>query len=1009
MASILKRKRVQTEVADIPKRSKPTSESADTSTKFVQSNGGFDIFEALGKGKELAQVNGAHAKDELDSTEVIDFEDLFEDVPLQSTDSQAKRGMKPKKEIWEKKIPQAPKPVKDQSWNISEPVGGRMIDADPIFTEDEKYMILATRMSLLIYSTSDSLLTRTIKFDHSKHPFAHVVAYELSPTDSNIVWAALSDGAIYRLDWTLGTGNDQSWKISSTGCIHMTVASMVSAGRRRDVVFTTEPKKDGGWRITANELTQPGSPIQTVARTIYTSTNPINYLKTANGGSVLLAASGKSILLGYVRNLDFDTTDKIKYVFRMFDSTAPIMSLDARVYPRTGTDDRNISKKIPVVDVVVGDAKGFIFIHRDLLGNLIQSENKNYASMINLVPTRLHWHRRGVQTVKWSLDGNYIISGGSETVLVLWQLDTGKTQFLPHMTSTILNVVVSPSGSSYGIQLADNSAMVLSTAELEPTANFAGIQSSVTQYAEPRADEVQRAKSHFYKFHVVQRTPAVISSANPSHLFLGVGQTPEVPFYEAPVRNCSFLQTYDLSAGHNVSKQALARTNVTSINETPNALPVSEPRVTHIQKSHDGLWLATVDEWTPSHADLDFVTHQATNPFAELKLRREICLKFWQWKEAEQTWELVSRINTPHMASDAAPGAGQILGLASDPSSLRFSTIGEDSVVRTWVPKTRKRDGIAVKDGKGNALKNWHCQHEIQLEKSELTDDYLRSTPYNGAIAFADDGSILAAAFGKNGIVHMIDPEQGSVTASQQGLFEGSIVAMEILGRDLITLSDSIRVHDLVSDQLRYSLKLYRSITRMHIIQKIEMMHLAINRNSRTFAVAIPMRLTPPSAEELREQTFPPTYSGFAVFSQESQVPLLTECFETAVSAIVPTEDSEGFLVLNGAAEVRNVMKKGTQPMTALAQSTTELKLDAIADEPTGDLLQMIEDVEDEPEEAEPLSPAVIEDDDDTPVVTQQALSGVFDIGPAFALPPLEEMFYQVAGLFSSKPLEKMV
>lgn len=263
-------------------------------------------------------------------------------------------------------------------------------------------------MSLLVYSTSDSLLTRTIKFDHLKHPFTHIVAYELSPTDSNIVWAALSDGAIYCVDWTSGVGNDQSWKISSTGCIHMTVASMLSAGRRRDVVFTTEIKKDGGWRITANELTQPGSPIQTVARTIYTSKTPINYLKTANGGSVLLAASGKSILLGHVRNLDFDTTDKVRYVFRVFDSTTTIMSLDARVYSRTSSDERNISKKTPVVDVVVGDAKGFIFIHRDLLGNLIQSENKNYAPMINLVPTRYHWHRKEVHTVKWSLDGTYI-------------------------------------------------------------------------------------------------------------------------------------------------------------------------------------------------------------------------------------------------------------------------------------------------------------------------------------------------------------------------------------------------------------------------------------------------------------------------------------------------------------------------------------------------------------------------------------------------------------------------
>lgn len=136
MASILKRKRGQTEVADIPKRSKSTSESAEAATKFGQNNGGFDIFESLGKGKELAQVDGA--QDELASAEVIDFEDLFEDVPSQPMDGQAKRGFRPKKEIWEKQIPQAPKPVKDQSWRISKPVGGRMIDADPVFTEDEK-------------------------------------------------------------------------------------------------------------------------------------------------------------------------------------------------------------------------------------------------------------------------------------------------------------------------------------------------------------------------------------------------------------------------------------------------------------------------------------------------------------------------------------------------------------------------------------------------------------------------------------------------------------------------------------------------------------------------------------------------------------------------------------------------------------------------------------------------------------------------------------------------------
>src|ERR1700733_11875966 len=90
--------------------------------------------------------------------------------------------------------------------------------------------------------------------------------------------------------------------------------------------------------------------------------------------------------------------------------------------------------------------------------------------------------------------GNYIISGGSETVLVLWQLDTGKQQFLPHMSATIQNIVVSPTGTSYGIQLADNSAMILSTAKLEPTTNISGIQTCVTEADDTVESRVPRVE-----------------------------------------------------------------------------------------------------------------------------------------------------------------------------------------------------------------------------------------------------------------------------------------------------------------------------------------------------------------------------------------------------------------------------------------------------------------------------------------------------------------------------------
>ncbi|PQE28010.1 WD domain-containing protein [Rutstroemia sp. NJR-2017a WRK4] len=1014
MASILKRKRGPVDVLDTPKRTKQGSEPTPSATKFPQSNVGWDIFASLERGKELVQADDTADNGSIDDAEVIDFEDLFAPpLPEPSNEPQnlemKQTPIRPKsnKKLWERTIPQAPKP-RVPGWMISDSVGGRIINAEPVFAKDEKSFILAHRMSLLVYSTSNSLLTRTIKFDPSKHPLAHIVAYELSPTEPSIVWVALSDGAIYRVDWTLGVGNDQSWRVSSTGCIHMTVASMLSAGRRRDVLFTTEEKKDGGWRITANELTQPGSPIQTVARTIHNSKSPIYKLKTAKEGSVILAVSGKSVLVGNIRSLDFNTTDKLKYEFRVFQSADTITSFDIRVSNRTGNEDKRVPKKIPVADIVVGDAKGAIFVHRDLLANLILSEDKSNSSRLNLTPAKFHWHRKVVNTVKWSLDGNYIISGGDEAVLVLWQLDTGKKEFLPYMTTPILNLVVSPSGTSYGIQLADNSALVLSTAELEPTANIAGIQSSVTRFAEPRNLQVKRLKADTYRYPMVQRTPAVLNPLNPSQLLLGVGPIQEIPLQGAPTRACLFLQTYDISAGHNVSRQALARTNVSNNNTTPNSLPISEPRVTHIQISHDGLWLATVDEWTPPLVDLDFIRHQATNYVDELSLRREVYLKFWKWKDASQTWELVSRINTPHAQSSGRTGAGRILDLSSDPDSLQFATIGEDRVVRTWSPKTRMRDGVSVKDEHGHPLQNWHCRHAIHLAKSELAEDSLPLPPQNGCVAFAEDGSTLAAAYGDNGIVHILDPESGTIKTSQCGLYEGHIVRMEILGRDLVTLSNSVRVHDLVADEMRYSFTLSIPLKHMNIAQKVEMMHLAIDRKSHTFAVAIPMRLNPPTTEERKSRTQPPTYSALAVFGQDSQVPYFTECFDTLLTALVPAVDMEGYLAIDGAAEIRSVTKKGVQSAITLAQSTADLHLDTIADEPVGDLLQMVEDDEEEPEEAQPPSPLAIEEENETPVVTQQELSEVFDIGPAFALPPLEEMFYQVAGLFSSKPLERV-
>lgn len=274
----------------------------------------------------------------------------------------------------------------------------------------DRFLILAHRNALEIYSTSNSLLNRSIKLssDQPRKLFVHIVDYILSANDPNIVWVACSDGSIYRVDWTSGEGWQKPWKTPSKGIHHMAVASMDLAGQMRDILFTTE-EHDKEWRISAHELSTWGTKTTTQSRVIYRSSQMIQIIKAAGGGAIIMAASEERVLLGSLRSADFDTIDRIKYEFRVFESTDFISSVDVRVSNRGSAPGAKVSKldRVKVVDVVVGDLKGAIFVHNDLLWNLIASEKPatDVQHPINLIPRKLHWHRKAVQSVKWSLDG----------------------------------------------------------------------------------------------------------------------------------------------------------------------------------------------------------------------------------------------------------------------------------------------------------------------------------------------------------------------------------------------------------------------------------------------------------------------------------------------------------------------------------------------------------------------------------------------------------------------------
>ena len=78
-----------------------------------------------------------------------------------------------------------------------------------------------------------------------------------------------------------------------------------------------------------------------------------------------------------------------------------------------------------------------------------------------------HWHAQSVGCLQFTRDGAYLLSGGKEAVLVLWQLETGKKSYLPRLGAEITHLCCFPEDPArVAAARADNAVRVVSLAAL---------------------------------------------------------------------------------------------------------------------------------------------------------------------------------------------------------------------------------------------------------------------------------------------------------------------------------------------------------------------------------------------------------------------------------------------------------------------------------------------------------------------------------------------------------------
>jgi NET1-associated nuclear protein 1 (U3 small nucleolar RNA-associated protein 17) len=93
--------------------------------------------------------------------------------------------------------------------------------------------------------------------------------------------------------------------------------------------------------------------------------------------------------------------------------------------------------------------------------------------------TTLHWHAHALSSIAFIANGAYLLSGGEESVLVIWQLHTGKKEFVPRVGAPIKTITTSHPTSreeEYLLGLADGTYTFVNAGTLTISRSFARIK-----------------------------------------------------------------------------------------------------------------------------------------------------------------------------------------------------------------------------------------------------------------------------------------------------------------------------------------------------------------------------------------------------------------------------------------------------------------------------------------------------------------------------------------------------
>ncbi|KAJ3880820.1 WD40 repeat-like protein [Lentinula edodes] len=485
----------------------------------------------------------------------------------------------------------------------------------PIFTQDGSYYFVLVGSSVKIFATSTGQLVSTLSAPSSTiGASSEITSVVLNPLNIFQIITGSLDGTIRIWDYLDAT-------LIRTLDIAQPIHHLCTHDKHQDFVFVTVSRPSKPTKKLAEDassvlrisLKAADASAQSAAQKPSDIT-PLGKIRFPTGlaispsGNWLVATAGHK---AYVANLLIIKSGFTKYV---------------------SPDRINCLAFHPVEDYfATGDVKGII----RLWYCLHEPTNVKVAGLEKKTQTAsFHWHAHAVSSLAFTSNGAYLLSGGEESVLVIWQLHSGKKEFVPRLGAPIQTISITKTlhaGEEYLLSLKDATFVFVSASTLRISRSYSRVKLFPS-------DNSSSSKYVPLAVHPISST-FIIPSSHPSS-----------------------VQMFSFASSKVVSELEISPSNRVSRREEK---PVEPSRVECTEISPSGDWMASID------------THASTEDF-----QGEVYLKIWHWDQRTSLWILNTRIDRPH-------GLHKILAMSFSPrpragQESYLVTTGGDGAVKTW-------------------------------------------------------------------------------------------------------------------------------------------------------------------------------------------------------------------------------------------------------------------------------------------------------------------------------------